>query len=63
MSTVETVHGDMQKNRGFLQFVLRGLDKVKTDYNLLGLAHNIRKIIIHRADALKTLIPKASNCI
>jgi len=51
MSTVEPIHGDMQKNRGFIQFVLRGLEKVNVEYNLLAIAHNIRKIILHRADA------------
>ena len=61
MSTVEPVHGDMQKNRGFIQFVLRGLDKVNVEYNLLAIAHNIRKIILHRADALKELLGKAQN--
>ena len=59
MSTVEPLHGDMQKNRGFTQFVLRGLEKVNVEYNLLAIAHNIRKIILHRADALKELLGKA----
>ncbi|NQT32891.1 MAG: IS1182 family transposase [Candidatus Omnitrophica bacterium] len=59
MATVETVHGDMQKNRGFLQFYLRGLKKVNTEYNLLGIAHNIRKIILHGAVALKGIRKKA----
>jgi IS5 family transposase len=58
MSTVEPLHGDMQKNRGFTQFVLRGLEKVNVEYNLLAIAHNIRKIILHRADALKELLGK-----
>ncbi len=53
MSTVEPLHGDMQKNRGFTQFALRGLEKVNIEYNLLAIAHNIRKILLHRADALK----------
>ncbi len=61
MSTVEPLHGDMQKNRGFIQFVLRGLDKVNVEYNLLAIAHNIRKIILHRADALKKLLGKAHH--
>jgi transposase len=59
MSTVEPVHGDMQKNRGFIQFVLKGLEKVNVDYTLLAIAHNIRKIILHRADELKKLLGKA----
>jgi transposase len=59
MSTVEPLHGDMQKNRGFIQFVLRGLENVNVEYNLMAIAHNIRKIILHRADALKKLLGKA----
>ena len=61
MSTVEPLHGDMQKNRGFIQFVLRGLEKVNIEYNLLAIAHNIRKIILHRADALKKYLGNAQN--
>jgi len=59
MSTVEPLHGDMQKNRGFTQFALRGLEKVNVEYNLRAIAHNIRKIILHGADALKELLGKA----
>jgi transposase len=61
MSTVEPIHGDIQKNRGFIQFVLRGLDKVNIEYYLLAIAHNIRKIILHRADALKKYLGNAKQ--
>ena len=47
MSTVEPLHGDIQKNRGFIQFVLRGIEKVRVEYNLVGIAHNIRKIKLY----------------
>ena len=63
MSTVEPVHGDMQKNRGFIQFALRGLEKVNVEYNLLAIAHNIRKIIIHAKDNLKKIMGKPINAI
>ena len=53
MATVEPVHGDMQKNRGFIQFSLRGPIKVNVEYNLLGITHNIREIILHGADVFK----------
>jgi len=53
MGTVEPVHGDMQKNRCFLQFSVRGEEKVSTEYFLLAVAHNMRKIILHGADAFK----------
>jgi transposase len=58
MSTVEPLHGDMQKNRGFTQFVLRGLEKVNVEYNLLAIAHNVRKIILHGAKALREYLGK-----
>ena len=61
MSTVEPVHGDIQKNRGFVQFVLRGLKKVKVEYNLVGIAHNVRKILLHAADALMKFIKGVRN--
>ena len=63
MATVETVHGDMQKNRNFLQFVLRGLMKVNIEYCFLAIAHNLRKIILHGADALKKILEKRDHCI
>jgi len=56
MSTVELVHGDMQLNRGFTQFHLRGLDKVTVEYVLLVIAHNIRKIILHGFHAFQQFI-------
>lgn len=63
MATVEPVHGDMQKNRNFSQFYLRGLRKVNIEYCFLAIAHNLRKIIIHGADALKKLDGKQEYCI
>ena len=59
MSTVEPLHGDIQKNRGFIQFVLRGLEKVRVEYNLIGIAHNIRKVKVHAADVLKKYVNNA----
>lgn len=61
MATVEPVHGDMQKNRGFIQFMLRGLEKVNVEYNLLAIAHNIRKIILHGKDNFKNFHRNAIN--
>lgn len=55
MATVEPFHGDVQKNRGFTQFHLRGLEKVNVEYHLLALAHNIRKILLHGLTALYEL--------
>ena len=47
---VEPVFGQI-KNRGFRQFLLRGLDKVFGAFSLMGISHNLLKL--HRA-ALST---------
>ena len=58
-STVELVHGDIQKNRGFTQFVTKGLEKVQVEYNLIAIAYNIRKIIIHKAGIVRQILADA----
>jgi transposase len=40
---VEPVFGQM-KNRGFRQFLLRGLAKVRGEYSLIALSHNLLKL-------------------
>jgi transposase len=47
MHTVEPVFGNLKFNLGFRQFLLRGLNKVKGEFNLMCIAHNIRKIATH----------------
>ena len=44
MHTVEPVFGNIKFNIGFRQFLLRGLSKVKGEFNLMCIAHNIKKI-------------------
>jgi len=44
MHTVEPVYGNIKFNLGFKQFLLRGLDKVKGEFNLMCVAHNLQKI-------------------
>lgn len=41
---VETVFGDVKYNMGFRRFHLRGLEKVKTEWGLVSIAHNLRKL-------------------
>jgi transposase len=41
---VETVFGEIKRNRRFRRFMLRGIDKVSTEWGLLSLAHNMRKL-------------------
>jgi len=42
--TVEPVYGNLKENLGFRGFFLRGLEKVKIEFNLVCIAHNLQKI-------------------
>ena len=42
--TVEPVFGQIKDARGFLRFLMRGIDKVTTEWALLCTAHNILKL-------------------
>ena len=42
--TVEPVFGQIKQARGFRQFLLRGLDKVRAEWALLCIAHNLLKL-------------------
>lgn len=44
MHTVEPVFGNIKYNSGFRQFLLRGIKKVKGEFNLMCIAHNLKKI-------------------
>lgn len=41
---VETVFGHLKYNMGFRRFHLRSLDKVNTEWGLVSIAHNMRKL-------------------
>lgn len=41
---IESCFGDIKHNMGFRRFHLRGLDKVKTEWCVVAMAHNLRKI-------------------
>jgi transposase len=41
---VETVFGHIKHNMGFRRFHLRGLEKVKTEWGLVSIAHNMKKM-------------------
>ena len=41
---VEPVFGQIKSAMGFTSFLLRGLQKVKGEFNLVAIAHNLRKI-------------------
>ncbi len=42
--TVEPVFGQIKQARGFRQFLLRGLDKVKGEWTLICTTHNLLKL-------------------
>lgn len=44
MHTVEPPFGNLKHNLGFRYFLLRGLSKVKGEFNLMCIGHNIKKI-------------------
>ena len=41
---VEAVFGQIKQGRGFRQFLLRGIDKVRAEWALICLAHNLVKL-------------------
>jgi len=43
---VESAFGDIKGNFGVRRFLLRGLEKVKTEWGLYSIAHNMRKMAI-----------------
>jgi transposase len=43
---VETVFGRIKQDWGFRRFLLRGLEKVKTEWGLLCIAHNFAKLAV-----------------
>ena len=44
METVEPVFGQIKESRGFRQFLLRGLEKVKREWRLICTGHNLLKL-------------------
>ena len=44
---VEPVFGQIKQARGFRQFLLRGIDKVKAEWALICTAHNLTKLARH----------------
>ncbi len=54
---VEPVFGQIKQARGFRQFLLRGVDKVKSEWGLVCVAHNVLKLAKGRTPFLATLAP------
>lgn len=43
---IESCFGDIKQNMGFRRFHLRGIKKVETEFSLVAMAHNLRKLQI-----------------
>jgi hypothetical protein len=43
---VETVFGHLKHNQGFRRFHLRGMEKVKTEWGIVSIAHNMGKMAV-----------------
>ena len=44
MYTVEPIFGNLKENTGIKTFLLRGIAKVKGEFNLMAIGHNLKKI-------------------
>jgi len=49
---IESIHGDDQKNRGWIQHLLRGSEKAKGEFLLIRIVQNISCMIKHRSDQI-----------
>jgi hypothetical protein len=43
---VESVFGRLKEDWGFSRFLLRGIEKVKTEFGLLCIAQNMAKLVV-----------------
>jgi transposase len=50
--TVEPLYGDTKHNKGFIRFHRRGRTKVRTEFRLLMMAHNLTKLHRHQIAAV-----------
>ena len=53
--TVEPPFGHIKSIMGFTSFLLRGLEKVKREFKLVSIAHNLRKIWLYLKAQMKTV--------
>ena len=45
---IEAIFGNIKQNMGFKRFMLRGLEKVETEFGLIAMAHNLKKLSLSR---------------
>ena len=41
---IEAIFGNIKHNMGFKRFMLRGIEKVETEFGLIAMAHNLKKL-------------------
>jgi hypothetical protein len=46
--TVEPIFGHLKYNLGFKSFLLRSLEKVRGEFQLMCIGYNLRKILLHQ---------------
>lgn len=56
---IEPVFGNIKHNLGFRQFLLRGLKKVKAEFTLMAIVHNIQKIARFLKKLLFSKLPRS----
>lgn len=61
MHTVEPPFGNIKFNMGYRHFLLRGIKKVKGEFNLMCIAHNLKKIVNFISKKRTTLAKALSN--
>ena len=49
---IEPIFGQIKQVRGFRQFLLRGLAKMRGEWHLICLTHNLRKLFTKGFDAV-----------
>ncbi len=59
--TVERSIGDIKQNKSFRSFLLRGLKKVKSEFNLVCIAHNL-VLINNKLNMKRAMMSIDSNC-
>lgn len=41
---IEAIFGNIKQNMGFKRFMLGGIEKVETEFGLIAMAHNLKKV-------------------
>ncbi|MGE4273673.1 MAG: transposase [Desulfitobacterium sp.] len=58
---VESVFGDIKGNFGMRRFVLKGLEKVKLEWGLHCIAHNMRKMAATQISVVAIFLNRSAS--